>query len=101
MTAAISSDLVSPGAFSLGQRIRAAYDRLFGYDFFISYAWADGRLYAEALAGQLTKYHRYRCFLDDREMGGGTPWRVAVDRVLSRSSVLILIASPAALERDI
>jgi hypothetical protein len=33
--------------------LKAAIQRLFGYDFFISYAWYDGRPYAEALVRRL------------------------------------------------
>jgi tetratricopeptide (TPR) repeat protein len=82
------------------QELRAAWQRLFGYDFFVSYAWLDGRAYAEVLVEQLTARYRYRCFLDDREMGGGDAWRASVRRALGRSSVLVLVATPAALERD-
>ena len=50
----------------------AAWQRLFGYDFFISYAWLDSRPYAEALEKALgAPPHRFRCFLDRKEMGGG------------------------------
>src|SRR5262249_23133714 len=81
--------------------IRAAWQRLFRYDFFISYAWADGRRYAEALVRELAAApYRYRCFIDDREMGGGEPWRASVRKALRRSSVMVLVASPRALESD-
>jgi WD40 repeat protein len=79
--------------------LRAAWERLFGYDFFISYAWADGRIYAQALAERLSELN-YRNFLDEKEMGGGTKWRASARRALRRSSVLILIATPKALESD-
>src|SRR5271170_6889175 len=35
---------------------RRVIDFVFGYDFFISYSWGDGGLYAEALARQLEAY---------------------------------------------
>src|SRR5262249_9849501 len=82
------------------QELNSAWQRLFGYDFFVSYAWLDGRHYAETLVEQLTRRHGYHCFLDDREMGGGDAWRASVRRALGRSSVLVLVASPAALESD-
>ena len=74
---------------------------LFGYDFFISYAWVDGRPYAEALErGLSAPPEKFRCFIDQKEMGGGEAWRAAVRKALRRSSVMILVASSAALERD-
>jgi hypothetical protein len=81
--------------------LRAAWQRLFGYDFFISYAWADARPYAETLAAALqSRAHGYRCFIDQKEMGGGEAWRSAVRKALARSSVLVLVASPRALGSD-
>jgi WD40 repeat protein len=81
--------------------VRAAWERLFGYDFFISYAWRDGRSYAEALYSRLTSpQHRYRCFIDDKEMGGGQEWRAAVNRALLKSSVMLLVATPGAFESE-
>src|SRR5262249_23481276 len=81
--------------------LRAASSRLYGFDFFISYAWKDGRLYAENLRDVLgAKPYHYRCFLDSKEMGGGAAWRRAVHRALARSKVFILIASEHGLKRD-
>ena len=65
--------------------IRAAWQRLFRYDFFISYAWADGRPYAEALVRELAAAsYRYRCFIDRREMGGGEAWRASVRKAAAQ-----------------
>lgn len=78
-----------------------AINSLFGYDFFISYAWADGRSYALSLRDRLsTGGNRFRCFLDAKEMGGGEAWRDSVNRALRRSAVLVVIGSEAALTRD-
>jgi WD40 repeat protein len=83
------------------ETLRLAWQRIFGYDFFISYAWADGRPYAEALGrGLSAPPHRFRYFIDQKEMGGGEAWRASVRKALRRSSVMILVASSAALERD-
>lgn len=79
--------------------VNASVSRLFGFDFFISYAWSDGRLYAEALERILTaRPLGYRCFLDKKEMGGGEAWRTSVRRALKRSSVAVLVATPAAID---
>ena len=81
--------------------IAAGWGRLFGYDFFISYAWIDSRLYAESLLERLTgPPHNFRCFIDSKEMGGGEAWRRAVYKALGRSSVLLLTASEQALKRE-
>ena len=81
--------------------LRAAVNRIFGYNFFISYAWADGRPYAEEIERALTSRPLgYRCFLDRKEMGGGEAWRASVRRALRRSSVAVLVGTPAALASD-
>jgi WD40 repeat protein len=81
--------------------IRAAWGRLFGYDFFISYAWKDGRPYAENLCKALaSKPLCYRCFIDSKEMGGGLEWRRSVRKALAQSKVLVLIGSEYGLKRD-
>jgi TIR domain len=81
--------------------LKAAIQRLFGYDFFISYAWYDGRPYAEALVRRLAlKPYGYRCFIDQKEMGGGEAWRTSIRKALRRTSVMVLVASPAALASD-
>jgi hypothetical protein len=78
-----------------------ALQTLFGYDFFISYAWADGRPYAQELACRLARSRpSFRCFLDEKDMGGGEAWRRSVFKALRRSSILVVIGSPGALERD-
>jgi WD40 repeat protein len=92
---------VTPSAGIRYEIWRAAWQRLFGYDFFISYAWVDGRPYAEALErGLSAPPQRFRCFIDQKEMGGGEAWRASVRKALRRSSVMVLVASSAALERD-
>ena len=79
----------------------AAWQRLFGYDFFISYAWADGRPYAEALEKGLGAPPRTGFGAPRPEGGGrGEAWRTSVRKALRRSSVMVLVASSAALERD-
>ena len=70
----------------------AAVNSLVGYDFFTSYAWADGRSYAEDLRTQLSMCRKpFRCFLDSKEMGGGAEWRRAVLGALKRSAVLVIV----------
>ena len=59
--------------FPLFQKIN---DFIFGYDFFISYAWKDGRTYAEKLKNQLTDLN-YVCFLDSEDYVKGGDWKIA------------------------
>jgi TIR domain len=64
------------------------------------YAWADGRRYAEGLVRALgASPYGYRCFIDNKEMGGGEAWRTSVRKALRRSSVMVLVASANALRR--
>ncbi len=76
-------------------------DRLYGYDVFVSYAWRDGRAYAELLAAALehapSRRERLHVFLDDHEMAAGSPLQATISRALRRSSVLVLVATPMAI----
>lgn len=75
---------------------RVLWDALVGYDVFLSYAWADGRPYAQALATAL-RNAGYRCFLDDSEMPGGTELGTALSVALRRSAALVVVTTPGAL----
>ncbi len=70
---------------------------LFGYDFFISYAWDDGRNYAIKLVDALEK-HQFECFLDSRDYAKGYDWKVVGELALRRTHFLILVASAEALK---
>lgn len=77
--------------------LRWLSERILGYDVFISYSWSDGRDYVAALHQGLVGAG-FRCFLDDREMSGGTPLKASVDRALQRSTILVLVASADAFD---
>ena len=51
-----------------------AVDWFFGYDYFISYCWADGRNYAQELAEKL-EAQGFKCFLDSSDYAKGDNWR--------------------------
>lgn len=70
-------------------------DWLFGYDFFISYCWKDGRKYAVELAKQLTK-NGYACFLDSTDYAMGDDWKLVGERALRHSSQCVLVATQGA-----
>lgn len=74
-------------------------DILFGYDFFICYAWQDGRKYAEVLAQRLREEDLV-CFLDSTDFGMGQLWRMAGERALRKTSNLILIGTDGALQSE-
>jgi hypothetical protein len=77
--------------------LRDWIDRLFGYDFFISYAHADGKKYPHALADGLNQLG-FRVFLDEREYAPGAELRAATRRRVRMSSYLVLLARDRALE---
>ncbi len=90
---------VTPRRQSLWQRLATAWERLFRYDFFISYAWADGRAYAVALVHQLkARPYRPRCFIDHTEIGGGGHLDATIRSALKRSRAMIVIGTAAALK---
>ena len=71
-------------------------DRVFGFDWFISYAHEDGRIYAHQLESQLRK-NGYTCFIDHRELPVGEALDKNIRRAIHKASALIVIGSPAAL----
>lgn len=79
--------------------LRRAADFLFGYDFFICYAWVDGRAYAVELEHALEAMG-FECFLDSSDYAKGEDWRFAGRRAIRKTSRLILVGSPASLERE-
>ena len=72
-------------------------DAFFGYDFFISYAHIDGKVYAEALAQQMSQ-SGFECFLDSRESFRGDDWLEIGYWALKRTKELILVGTPGALQ---
>lgn len=70
-------------------------DYVFGYDYFISYCWADGRQYAVELAKRLQE-QGFECFLDSSDYAKGDNWREQGRRALRKTARLVLIATPKA-----
>lgn len=86
---------------TLWQRLEAL---ITGYDFFISYRWADGRTYAAALARQI-KSRNYDVFLDngshrsideDGAYNPGDNLTIMGALALSRTTRLVFVGSPEA-----
>src|SRR4051794_38142950 len=77
--------------------VRAVTDRIFGYDVFVSYSRKDGLIYAQRLEDDLLR-SRLRCFLDSVEMPPGESLHLSLSGALRRSSALVIVASPGALE---
>ena len=71
-------------------------DFVFGFDFFVSYAWSDGAIYAAKLAERLTA-DGFEVFLDRHSYASGDDWRKVGSWTLRRTGQLILVASPDAL----
>src|SRR6266550_9185230 len=68
-------------------------DVIFGYDFFISYTWADGSKYADSLYEKL-KAQGFTVFLDREEYARGDNWTLLGRRALRKTKQLILVATP-------
>jgi hypothetical protein len=73
------------------------FDRVLGYDFFISYAHADAPAYAAALQDRLRALG-FKAFLDSQVYVAGDDLNVATLRRVRASSKLIVIVGPRALE---
>lgn len=72
---------------------------VFGYDFFISYSHGDAKAYAIQLHEVLVGLG-YRVFIDDKELHAGQELTPAITAALRRSSALIAIVSPGAVEQS-
>jgi WD40 repeat protein len=72
---------------------------LFGDDVFISYSRRDGASYAAALANELSRPARgLSCFLDQWGASAASTLSRPVVRALRRSTMLVLVGTPAAAE---
>lgn len=76
--------------------IRRILDKLFGYDYFISYRWKDGRDYAVSLAKQL-EARGYEVFLDSDDYVTGDDWKHIGAWTLKRTGQLILVGTDESL----
>ncbi len=74
-------------------------DAIFGYDYFISYAWVDGRPYAERLHSELTA-RGFVCFLDSEDYAKGQNWRLMGRIALAHTSRLIVVGTAGALRSE-
>ena len=68
-------------------------DVIFGYDFFVSYTWADGSKYAHSVYEKL-KAQGFTVFLDEEEYTRGDNWTLLGRRALRKTRQLILVATP-------
>ena len=72
----VGDERMSPGLDGTRRRglWRRALDFVFGYDFFISYSWEDGKVYASALARRL-EAAGFEAFLDRKHFATGDDWK--------------------------
>ncbi|MEE9401740.1 MAG: PQQ-binding-like beta-propeller repeat protein [Desulfobacteria bacterium] len=82
-----------------GTLLHRAVDWLFGHDYFISYAHADGVHYPTALSEKLQK-GGFNVFLDKAIYVAGDELRRATRRRVRMSRKLIVLARPAALNSE-
>jgi len=68
-------------------------DVIFGYDFFVSYTWADGSKYAHSLYEKL-KAQGFTVFLDEEDYTTGDNWTLLGRRALKKTHQLILVGTP-------
>ncbi|HEX5715297.1 MAG TPA: TIR domain-containing protein, partial [Thermoanaerobaculia bacterium] len=80
--------------------IQKFIDRLFGYDFFISYAHQDGRIYPKRLQERLRDDFAMRVFLDTSIEGFvvGQELNSETRRRVQASTYLVLVARPLAIQ---
>lgn len=84
--------------FELTHRsVRWLADFLFGFDFFISYAWKDGSNYPERLARALGDLG-YKVCLDKSEYRAGEDLNLLTRRFVRNSNTLVLVARSLALD---
>jgi adenylate kinase len=71
-------------------------DAVFGYDFFVSYCWADGSGYAQKLAHRLAG-EGFVVFFDRNDFVSGDNWQQIGDWTLRRTGKLVLVGTRQAL----
>ncbi len=76
--------------------LRKLHDRVWGYDYFISYHWKSGGAYAVTLAQRL-RDRKFDVFLDRGEYAGGDNWRKIGKTALANTQRLILVATREAI----
>jgi hypothetical protein len=76
---------------------RRMANRIWGYDFFISYDWETGGPYAVNLAEQLRDKH-FDCFLDRAEFAMGDDWKKQAKVALRNTKRLVVVATPEAVK---
>lgn len=76
-----------------------AKDRLWGYDFFISYHWASGGAYAVNLAQRLRAKH-FDVFLDRSDYASGDDWKAIGEIAIRNTQRLVLIATREAVTQS-
>ena len=91
-----TGESIQPSAKASGGLVPRLFDRVLGYDFFISYAHADAPGYAESLNTQLTALG-FKAFLDKHEYVAGDDLNEATLRRVRASSKLLVIVGPKAL----
>jgi len=72
------------------------FDRILGFDYFVSYAHADTPEYAEALAKRLSE-SGFKAFLDKKIYVAGDELNSATTRRIRASSKLVVLVGPQAL----
>ncbi len=90
------SDKSSPSTDTRQSLWRRLANRIWGYDFFVSYNWATGGPYAVSLAERL-RDRGYDCFLDQSEFAAGDDWRNEAAHALSNTGRLVVIATHKAI----
>lgn len=83
----------------MARLLQFVHDLIFGYDFFISYAWSDGRTYATRLHQRLTDLG-YVVFLDSEDFERGGNWRLGAKSALRRTAKLLVVLTPGACTSD-
>ncbi|MEM7406277.1 MAG: TIR domain-containing protein [Pseudomonadota bacterium] len=79
--------------------IQRLVETLYGFDVFISYRWADGKAYADALYGRLVAADPpIRCFIDRNEYRAGDDLDAETVRRVRLSTALVVVATTGAIE---
>ena len=82
-----------------GSLFRRLANRIWGYDFFISYRWSAGGPYAVSLSERL-RDTGYECFLDRSEFAVGDDWKKQGEVALRNTHRLVVIATRDAIENS-
>lgn len=95
VTPGVTAGQTSAACRKICRVLTRGLDRLFGFDFFVSYSHADGKLYPRRLATALVE-RGFSVFLDEKVYVAGEELSAVTERRIAQSRRLIVVCASGA-----